>query len=122
MHSTFRRAATCALGAALAAAALASPAAAKPHGLAAAHGDLLKLRANANQSSNWFGYNQGSLEQNGKLFNSISGDWTVPTATQHTAGQAENSSDWIGIGGGGGDARGAARGRTPHPTGPPSRP
>jgi len=100
MHSTFRRAATCALGAALAAAALASPAAAKPHGLAAAHGDLLKLRANANQSSNWFGYNQGSLEQNGKLFNSISGDWTVPTATQHTAGQAENSSDWIGIGGG----------------------
>jgi Peptidase A4 family len=28
------------------------------------------------------------------------GSWTVPTATQHTAGQAENSSDWIGIGGG----------------------
>jgi hypothetical protein len=66
----------------------------------AAHGHLLHLRANANQSSNWFGYNQGALEKGTTLFNSISGDWTVPTATQHTAGQAENSSDWIGIGGG----------------------
>jgi hypothetical protein len=69
-----------------------------------AHGQLFHLasgaRANANQSSNWFGYNQGALEQNGKLFNSITGDWTVPTATQHTSGQAEASSDWIGIGGG----------------------
>jgi Peptidase A4 family len=70
-----------------------------------AHGQLLRLAPhhltlNANSSSNWFGYNQGSLEQGGKLFNSISGNWTVPTATQHTAGQAEASSDWIGIGGG----------------------
>jgi Peptidase A4 family len=72
----------------------ASPASAKLR----SHGDLLRL--NANQSSNWFGYNQGTLEQGGKLFNSISGDWTVPSATQHTAGQAESSSDWIGIGGG----------------------
>jgi hypothetical protein len=67
------------------------------------HGQLLKLgplHANTNTSTNWFGYNQGTLEQNGKLFNSISGDWTVPAATQHTAGQAESSSDWIGIGGG----------------------
>jgi hypothetical protein len=68
------------------------------------HGQLLHLapgaRANANQSSNWFGYNQGTLEQGSKLFNSITGDWTVPTATQHTSGQAEYSSDWIGIGGG----------------------
>jgi hypothetical protein len=64
------------------------------------HGQLLHLRANTNTSSNWFGYNQGTLEQGGKLFNSITGDWTVPTATQHTAGQAESSSDWIGIGGG----------------------
>src|SRR4051794_32137531 len=99
MHSTFRRAVACALGATLAVAALASPALAGSH-KRSAHGDLLKLRANANQSSNWFGYNQGTLEQNGKLFNSISGDWTVPTATQHRAGQAESSSDWIGIGGG----------------------
>src|SRR3954469_18405333 len=99
MHSTFRRAVACALGATLAVAALASPALAGSH-KRSAHGDLLKLRANANQSSNWFGYNQGSLELGGKLFNSISGDWTVPTATQHRSGQAESSSDWIGIGGG----------------------
>src|SRR3954463_15405760 len=65
----------------------------------ASHGQLLRP-FNANQSNNWFGYNQGTLEQGGKLFHSISGDWTVPTATQHTAGQAESSSDWIGIGGG----------------------
>jgi hypothetical protein len=64
------------------------------------HGDLLHVRANTNQSSNWFGYDQGSLELGGKLFTSITGEWIVPTATQHTAGQAENSSDWIGIGGG----------------------
>jgi hypothetical protein len=69
------------------------------------HGQLLRLAPrrltlNANSSSNWFGYDQGSLEQGGKLFNSISGSWTVPTATEHTAGQAEASSDWIGIGGG----------------------
>jgi hypothetical protein len=69
------------------------------------HGQLLhlvphSLKANANSSSNWFGYNQGTLEQNGRMFNSIAGDWTVPTATQHTAGQDESSSDWIGIGGG----------------------
>ena len=69
------------------------------------HGQLLRLaphglKANTNSSSNWFGYNQGTLEQGSKLFNSITGDWTVPTATQHTAGQAESSSDWIGIGGG----------------------
>jgi hypothetical protein len=69
------------------------------------HGQLLRLaphhlRANTNSSTNWFGYNQGTLEQGNKLFNSIKGDWTVPTATQHTSGQGENSSDWIGIGGG----------------------
>ncbi len=54
----------------------------------------------ANQSNNWSGYNQGTLEQGGKLFTSISGQWVVPTATQHTAGQAEASASWIGIGGG----------------------
>ncbi|HUA05980.1 MAG TPA: G1 family glutamic endopeptidase [Solirubrobacteraceae bacterium] len=68
------------------------------------HGQLLRLaphlRSNTNSSSNWFGYGQGTLEQGSKLFNSITGDWTVPTATQHTGGQAEDSSDWIGIGGG----------------------
>jgi hypothetical protein len=75
-----------------------------------AHGDVIKvvkpgLRANANQSTNWYGYNQGTLEQGRKLFHSITGDWTVPTATQHTAGQAEFSSTWIGIGGGCVDAK-----------------
>jgi hypothetical protein len=70
------------------------------------HGQLLHLakpgaRVNANQSNNWFGYNQGALEQGGlKQFNSITGDWTVPTVSQHTGGQDESSSDWIGIGGG----------------------
>src|SRR5689334_3238322 len=80
------------------------------------HGQLLHLakgaKANTNQSNNWFGYNQGTLEKGGKLFNSISGDWTVPTATQHTAGQAESSSDWIGIGGGCIDAGCTAGGNT----------
>ncbi len=80
----------------------AAPAA--PAAAARAHGHTLhvvkpRVRANANQSSNWFGYNQGTLEQGGKQFNSISGDWTVPTATQHASAD-EFSSDWIGIGGG----------------------
>jgi hypothetical protein len=65
-----------------------------------AHGQLLAARANTNQSSNWFGYNQGTLEKGNTLFTSIAGDWTVPTATQHTGGHEEYSSDWIGIGGG----------------------
>lgn len=67
---------------------------------AGAHGQLLHVRANTNQSSNWFGYNQGTLEQGGTLFNSITGDWTVPTASRHVNNQDEFSSDWIGIGGG----------------------
>jgi hypothetical protein len=63
------------------------------------HGVKLAV-LNANQSSNWFGYNQGALEPGKSLFSSITGDWTVPTATQHTSGQDESSSTWIGIGGG----------------------
>jgi hypothetical protein len=69
-----------------------------------AYGQLLRLaphaHANANRSTNWFGYNQGTLEKGNTLFSSITGDWIVPTATQHTRGQDEYSSDWIGIGGG----------------------
>ncbi len=73
--------------------------------LPSSHGQLLHLApfhatTNATQSSNWLGYDQGSLEQGGKLFNSITGDWTVPKATPHASGQAASSSDWIGIGGG----------------------
>lgn len=56
--------------------------------------------AATNQSNNWSGYGQGTLEQGGTLFHSIGAQWTVPNATQHTKGQAEYSSDWIGIGGG----------------------
>jgi hypothetical protein len=54
----------------------------------------------ANHSTNWSGYNQGTLEQGNKQFHSITGDWTVPTATAHRAGENEYSSTWIGIGGG----------------------
>jgi hypothetical protein len=61
---------------------------------------LTHLSANTNTSQNWFGYNQGTVEQGGKLFHSIAGDWTVPKATQHTRNQSEDASDWIGIGGG----------------------
>ena len=74
--------------------------------LPSSHGQLLHLvsaqraTANATQSANWIGYDQGGLEQGGKLFNSVSGEWTVPKAAAHVAGQAASSSDWIGIGGG----------------------
>ena len=67
---------------------------------ASTHGQLLHVRANTNESSNWFDYDHGTLEKGGTLFNSITGDWTVPTASLHTRGQGEFSSDWIGIGGG----------------------
>jgi hypothetical protein len=89
------------LSAAMAMGLFATAATAKP----SAHGNVVKivkphLRANAAQSTNWYGYNQGALEQGSKLFNSISGDWIVPTATQHSTGKSESSSTWIGIGGG----------------------
>jgi len=58
------------------------------------------LAVDPNQSSNWSGYNQGSLEQGGKVFNAVSGAWIVPTATPHSPAEAEYSSTWIGIGGG----------------------
>src|SRR5206468_2812963 len=61
---------------------------------------------NANQSGNWSGYNQGTLEKtvsatNPKLFTSVAGDWIVPTAAHHNGGPTDQySSSWIGIGGG----------------------
>lgn len=56
---------------------------------------------NASSSNNWSGYNKGALETGTPtLFSQVSSDWTVPTATQATPGQAEFSSTWIGIGGG----------------------
>jgi hypothetical protein len=51
------------------------------------------------QSSNWSGYNQGILDTT-TVTSSISARWTVPTATQHKAGEAEDSATWIGVGGG----------------------
>jgi len=63
-----------------------------------AHGTIVAV--NANQSNNWSGYNQGTLEKNQTLFNSVGGTWIVPTAVQHKKGEAESSSAWIGIGGG----------------------
>jgi hypothetical protein len=103
MESKFGRARV--LVTALACGALLMALATTAHAAVRTHGQLLHITKpgvgfNAAQSNNWFGYNQGVLEQGGKLFNSITGDWTVPTATQHTAGQDEASSDWIGIGGG----------------------
>jgi hypothetical protein len=80
-----------------------------------AHGQLLHLvpaqlagvrpsvnvpSVNTDKSSNWFGYNQGALEPGETLFHSITGNWTVPRASQHKKHEAEYSSDWIGIGGG----------------------
>jgi Peptidase A4 family len=59
--------------------------------------------AGTNTSDNWSGYNIGIGYPGirvGTTFTSISAEWTVPTATQHTSGQAENSATWIGIGGG----------------------
>lgn len=63
-----------------------------------AHG--LVARVNANQSSNWFGYNIGTLERSGTLFTQISARWTVPRASLHGKRKNEYSSTWIGIGGG----------------------
>lgn len=53
----------------------------------------------ANQSQNWFGYNQGEVEK-GVAFHSITAAWTVPTASQRVRGEAEYSATWAGIGGG----------------------
>jgi hypothetical protein len=63
------------------------------------HGSPI-ISIGSNQSNNWSGYDQGALEQGGKTFTSISGAWTVPTASARKAGEAEYSATWIGIGGG----------------------
>src|SRR4051812_50216806 len=91
---------------ALACGALLTGLATTAHAATQTHGSLLHITKprvgfQAAQSNNWFGYNQGTLEQGGKMFNAITGDWTVPTARQKRAGQAEASSDWIESGAGG---------------------
>jgi len=58
---------------------------------------------NTNQSNNWSGYNIGNEYPGiptGTVFTQVSGGWVVPTAKQHTSGQAEYSASWVGIGGG----------------------
>jgi hypothetical protein len=58
------------------------------------------VKVGANQSNNWSGYNQGTLEKGGVQFHRVSGTWVVPAATQHVRGEGEFSASWIGIGGG----------------------
>jgi len=72
---------------------------AKAHSVQMHHGRPI-VHVGANKSNNWSGYNQGFLEKGNKLFSSIAGTWTVPTATAHKARQAEYSATSIGIGGG----------------------
>jgi Peptidase A4 family len=89
---------------------LAGPVTSAAAGVAAStgHGVIHVVRGigvgvNTNQSSNWSGYNIGAdypQVSTGTLFTSVSGEWTVPTAKQHTKGQAEDSASWVGIGGG----------------------
>lgn len=58
---------------------------------------------NTNQSTNWSGYNIGAAYpqvSTGTTFTSVGGQWKVPTVTQRTSGQAEDSATWVGIGGG----------------------
>lgn len=69
---------------------------APPATVRAANAPLALVRTNA--SNNWAGYVQGALDHH--LFTSIAGDWTVPTASQHTSRRAEYSAVWLGIGGG----------------------
>jgi hypothetical protein len=75
---------------------LAAPAAAA--GPALYHRPIVSL--GANQSSNWSGYNQGTIEQGGTQCHQVEGTWVVPKASPHKAGEAEYSSSWAGIGGG----------------------
>ena len=87
---------------ALVAASFAQPASARSRGASVARpGGRTVIRVATNQSGNWSGYNQGTLEQaDHKQFKAVAGDWTVPKASQHKAKEAEFSSTWIGIGGG----------------------
>jgi hypothetical protein len=68
-------------------------------------GHHILIPINANKSTNWSGYNQGSMALNNKMFNEVSGQWRVPTVTPHKAKEAEFSSTWVGIGGGCVDAK-----------------
>ena len=112
VNRTVRGLADGACGCGLALLGLAGPASATASGAAAgagATGGVIHVvhtaggRVGTNQSNNWSGYNIGSQypgEPTGVTFTSVSGQWTVPTATPQTKGQAEYSATWAGIGGG----------------------
>ena len=51
------------------------------------------------ESTNWAGYNLGTIADGRKLYNQVSGSWTVPTPSLHAA-ENEYSVNWVGIGGG----------------------
>jgi hypothetical protein len=70
-----------------------------PVGAASVHHPRIHALSAA-KSTNWSGYNQGTLSHGMTLFSQVGGDWVVPTATSHKSGQDEFSSTWIGIGGG----------------------
>ena len=68
-----------------------SAARARPHAVEVFH---------TQQSNNWSGYNQGVVEK-GTVFQSVSGEWVVPTASYRAGGPTtESSATWAGIGGG----------------------
>jgi hypothetical protein len=73
--------------------------AAAPPSKTAARYHRVIASANATQSYNWSGYNQGYLAT-GTQYHQISATWVVPKATRHKPGEAEFSSTWVGIGGG----------------------
>jgi Peptidase A4 family len=62
------------------------------------------ISVGANKSNNWSGYNRGALEHptSPQSFSAVTGDWVVPTATQHSSADksGEFSATWLGIGGG----------------------
>jgi hypothetical protein len=108
MNRTVRRLASAASG--LIVLGLGLPAAAATAGTASgANGGVVHIvhvangQVNTNQSSNWSGYNIGADYPQvpaGTLFTSVSGEWTVPTASEHGSDTAEDSATWVGIGGG----------------------
>lgn len=68
-----------------------SAARARPHAVEVFH---------TQQSNNWSGYDQGVVEK-GTVFQSVSGEWVVSTASYRAGGPGtESSATWAGIGGG----------------------
>jgi hypothetical protein len=109
MNKTVRRLLSAASGLILIGFALPAAAATGPAAGVSAGGGVVRIvhhgdgTFNVNQSSNWSGYNIGAdypQVPTGTLFTSVSGEWKVPTATEHGSDTAEDSATWVGIGGG----------------------